>query len=373
MKERKSPDESFSPGPDIIDRSGVLPPGKPTVRDIAELAGVSHSTVSRALNGSPLISTDTRERVCRIAENIGFEFNEGARRLKNRKTGIIGVIYYSSLNDFRSSLYTNELFRDLRHNLERVGLDALLVEAWSEKLGQSNIVRLIRQNKVDGFIIIHPGIRPEDYELARAHQLPVVHLHTVPELIPRESFDCFFTDNFQGGRLAGEHLLDSGCKNIQVVRINEKKSEEFRMRTAGCLDAVKKAGFSIDETHSFSCSCSYEGGYQIVRKNLRYLKRLDGIFIPADITAFGVLNALREEGFLIPEDMKVIGFDDSPVSRMTLPPLTTVHQPRELLSELACRRVHSLLFEDSDQKPVLKYLEPSLVIRESTSETFRRG
>jgi len=371
MKGRKLPDESFSPDISETGRFSVpadedLLPGKPTIRDIAELAGVSHSTVSRALNGSSLISTDTRERISRIAEGIDFEFNEGARRLKNRKTGIIGVIYYSVLNDFRSSLYTNELFRDLRHNLEKVGLDALLVEAWSEKQGQSNLVRLIRQNKVDGFIVIHPGIRPEDYELARSHQLPVVHLHTVPELISRESFDCFFTDNFRGGRLAGEHLLKSGCRKIQVVRVNEKDSEEFQLRTSGCLSAMAEAGFTPDVQHQLSCNCSYEGGYRIVGENRDYLETLDGVFVPADITAFGFLNALRVEGISVPEDLKVIGFDDSPVSCMTLPPLTTVHQPREMLSELACRRIHTLLFDNRAQKPVVEYLEPSLVIREST-------
>ncbi len=345
---------------------GMPLPGKPTIRDIAKLAGVSHSTVSRALNGSTLISSSTREKIRKIADQMGFEFNEGARRLKNRKTGIIGVIYYSVLNDFRSSLYTNELFRDLRHNLERVGLDALLVEAYGKQSGHSNIVRLVRQNKVDGFIIIHPEIRPEDYQLIQAHKLPVVHVHIVPELISRDSVDCFFTDNYQGGHLAGQYLVDSGCRKIQVVRINEKESEEFRLRTAGCLDAMKQAGFPICNNQNLSCSCSYEGGYQVAGENLQYLETLDGIFVPADITAFGFLNALREKGLRVPQDLKVIGYDDSPVSRMSLPALTTIHQPRENLTEKACLRINSLLFGDAASNPVVEYLKPSLVIREST-------
>jgi len=363
MKRRKFPDESlrFS-----ASSSESLPPGKPTIRDIAELAGVSHSTVSRALNGSSLISVATRERICRVAEEAGFEFNESARRLKNRKTGIIGVIYYSALNDFRSSLYTNELFRDLRHNLEKAGLDALLVEGRNEKSQQSNIARLIRQNKVDGFIIIHPEIHSEDYELARFHRLPVVHLHFVPELILRESSDCFFTDNYEGGRMAGRHLVDSGCRKIQVVRINEKITGEFRQRTAGFLDVVEKAGLTVNESLHLSCRCSYEEGFQMAGNNIRYLRELDGLFVPADITAFGVLNALREEGLPVPEKLKVIGFDDSPVSRLTLPALTTIHQPRERLTEMACRRIRELLFGDTAAEPVLEYLKPSLIVREST-------
>ena len=390
------------------------PPEKPTIRDIADIAGVSHSTVSRALNGSPLISSSTTGKIRLIAERLGFEFNESARRLKNRKTGIIGVIYYSALNDFRSSLYTNELFRDLRHNLERFGLDALLVEARAGaragtgvragteagavgtggvrgetvsedspedvakpvpagKPGQSNIIRLILQNKVDGFIIIHPEILPEEYSLIKTHNLPVVHVHTVPKLIPRDAFDCFFTDNFIGGRLAGEHLITSGCRKIQVVRIHEEDSEEFHLRSAGCLDALAKAGLSVDSEQSLSCSCSYEGGYEIAVKNIAYLKSLDGIFVPADITAFGFLNALREAGISVPGKLKVIGFDDSPVSRLTLPTLTTIHQPRELLTEMACRRMNTLLFEDAPRDPVVEYLSPSLVVRGSTlSSVFRR-
>jgi len=341
-------------------------PGRPTIRDIAGIAGVSHSTVSRALNNNPLISSSTRERIRRIADRMGFEFNEGARRLKNRRTGIIGVIYFSELNDFRSSLYTNELFRDLRHNLEKAGLDALIVEAWNGRTQQSNIPRLIRQNKVDGFIIIHPEIPEEDYSLIRDYNLPIVHVHAAPGLISRESVDCFFTDNYEGGRLAGEHLVASGCRNVQVVGINETDSEEFRLRTAGFLDAVKNAGCSVDDEYRLSCGCSYEGGFHLAGENRRYLEKLDGIFIPADIAAFGFLNALREDGFSVPGDLKIIGYDDSPVSRMSLPSLTTVHQPREELTGKACRRMRFLLYEDPGAEPVLEYIRPRIISREST-------
>ncbi|RKX88944.1 MAG: LacI family transcriptional regulator [Spirochaetes bacterium] len=341
-------------------------PGKPTIKDIARLVGVSHSTVSRALNGSPLISSVTRERIQAIADRMDFEFNEGARRLKNRKTGIIGVLYYSVLNDFRSSLYTNELFRDLRHSLERVGLDALVVEAYNDQSGQSNIARLIRQNKVDGFVIIHPEIRREDYELIKVHKLPIVHIHMISDGISRDSVDCFFTDNYEGGHLAARHLIDSGCRKIQVVRIDENEAEEFRQRTLGCLSALEEAGFIVDVEGFFSCDCSYKGGYRLVKENHIHLREYDGIFIPADIAAFGFLNALKEEGIRVPEDLKVIGFDDSPVGRMTLPSLTTIHQPREELADKASKRIRSLLFDDTSDEPIQEYVKPALVIRESS-------
>ncbi len=341
-------------------------PGKPTIKDIARLAGVSHSTVSRALNGSPLISSVTRDRIQTIADRMDFEFNEGARRLKNRKTGIIGVIYYSVLNDFRSSLYTNELFRDLRHNLERVGLDALVVEAYNDQSGQSNIARLIRQNKVDGFVIIHPEIRSEDYKLIKEHKLPIVHIHMISNSISRDSVDCFFTDNYKGGNLAARHLIDSGCRRIQVVRIYEDESEEFRQRIRGCLSALDEAGFAVNDECFFSCECSYEGGYRLVGEKHMRFKECDGFFIPADIAAFGFLNALREESIRVPEDLKVVGFDDSPVSRMTLPPLTTIHQPREELTDKASKRIRSLLFDDTPDEPIQEYVKPTLVIRESS-------
>jgi len=336
-----------------------------TIKDIARIAGVSHSTVSRALNGSPLISAATGERIRCIARERGFEFNAGARRLKNRRTGIVGVVYYSALNDFRASLYTNELFRDLRHGLEAVELDALVVEAYDAASGASNIERLIRQAKVDGFVIIHPEIRREDYGLIQSSGLPTVHLHMASEAVPRGTTDFFFTDGYHGGRLAARRLVDQGCRRIMTVRTCRRESPEFRRRTEGFLSVVRETELHSVRDASLVWSSTYESGTRLFGEQRERILACDGLFFQADIVAFGFLNSLRGTGIRVPEDIRVIGYDDSPVSRLSLPPLTTIHQPREELARRACERMRSLLFDGTPGESVREYVKPSLTIRDS--------
>ena len=338
---------------------------KPTIKDIARLAGVSHSTVSRALNGSSLISRETRIKIEALAEGLNFEFNEGARRLKNRKTGIVGVVYFSVLNDFRSSLYTNELFRDLRHNLENLGLDALVVEAYNARSGASNIARLIRQDKVDGFVIIHPAVHREDYRLIAEHGLPVVHIHLVPEEIAGEPADCFLSDDSEGGRIAARRLIESGCRRILTASVGREPSLEFERRTRGCREEIIQSNLEFDDNSILIMDKGYRDGYRLFHEHRALLERCDGVFIQTDIAAFGFLNALSRAGIAVPESMKVVGYDDSPVSAISMPPLTTVHQAKEELTRRACRRLYSLLFDQNPAPPVREYIKPRLVVRES--------
>ena len=342
-----------------------ISPGKPTIKDIARLAGVNHSTVSRALNGSPLISRETRRRIQALAEGLNFEFNEGARRLKNRTTGIVGVVYFSVLNDFRSSLYTNELFRDLRHNLEGLGLDALVVEAYNARTGASNIARLVRQGKVDGFVIIHPAVRREDYRLIAEHGLPAVHIHLVSDDIAGEPVDCFLSDDVEGGRIAARCLIESGCRRILTAQVGRRPSAEFERRTRGCREEVIQSNLEFDEHSILTVGRGYRGGYRLFEKHRELFERCDGVFIQTDIAAFGFLNALSRAGIAVPESMKVVGYDDSPVSVISMPPLTTIHQARERLTERACRRLYSLLYDDHPAPAVREFIKPRLVLRES--------
>ncbi|MCG8452967.1 MAG: LacI family transcriptional regulator [Spirochaetales bacterium] len=337
--------------------------GELTIKDVARLAGVSHSTVSRALNDSPLVNSATKKHIREIADRVGFEFNEGARRMKNRRTGLVGVVYPSVLDEFRVSLYTNELFRDLRHNLEAVGLDALLVEAYRSHDGQSNLARLIRQNKVDGFVIVHPDVRHEDYALIAERHLPLVHVHMHPQNPVMEGVDGFFCDDVLGGHLAAQHLMDVGCQRMATVQIHSP-SEESKPRTEGFCQSLQKKGFSSPEI--FDCECSYEAGYRLFEQMPEQWLHYDGVFVQADLMAFGFLNAAREHGVSIPQNLKVIGFDDSPVSRMAMPALTTIHQPRERLTEAACHQLHSLLFDEECTSNPHCYFPPELLIRSST-------
>jgi LacI family transcriptional regulator len=338
---------------------------KLTIKDIAKLAGVSHSTVSRALNDSPVVNEETRKKIKDLAQQVNFEFNAGARMLKNRHTGIVGLVYLASFDNFGSSLYINQLFTDLRHHLEIYELDALLIEAYHPETGQSNIRRLIRQNKVDAFIIVHPQIRKEDYQLILDSGHPMVHVHTLSDQTPKEFVDYYLTDNYAGGYKAGKFLVEKPVQEIITITVQKSFTDEFIYRTKGFRDALEESGLALPDENILNCKCDYRSAYSLVKAQKDVFRKTEAVFVQADIIAFGVLNALKEEGFKIPSDIQIIGFDDTPVCLLTDPQLTTVQQPRRAITEKACKRVNDLLKNEKEKSPIQERIEPELIIRGS--------
>lgn len=340
-----------------------------TIKDIAKLIGVSHSTVSRALNDSPLVNEETRSKIKALAKKLNFEFDASARSLSNKKTGVIGVIYWGALEVFGNSLYTSQLFQDLRRQLENYQLDSILLTAHNPKTKNSNISRLIRQNKVDGLLIAHEGISRDDYELIFSSGLPVVHLHKKSIYSDLEALDYFITDNVAGARMACDHLFDQGCKKILTLtsRPQMEANTEFADRVLGTRRSFENHGRPFDPEYLIDVgSISFESGYRLPYEHPELFDGVDGVFAHADVIAFGCLSALKEKGVPVPEAVKIIGFDDSSVCGLIRPMLSSIHQPREELARLACERIYRLINEDIGSSRVHAVLEPWLVEREST-------
>lgn len=338
---------------------------KVTIKDIAKIAGVSHSTVSRALNDSPQISEVTKNKIKDIAKVMNFEFNAGARSLSGRRTGNIGVVYEATLDHFTSSLYINQLFVEVRLALEKMEMDAIILEAYNPETGKSNIERLLKQQKVDGFLIVHDNINKKDYMSIKDSGLPMVQLHLVPKYFNKDNLNCFFTDHEYGGWIATEHLLKSGCKRILTILPNDLDSDEYQKRTLGYKKALESYGITFDKDLVIATDSTYNHGYNLFYTIPEIIESVDGIFFQTDIQAFGFLSGARERGLKIPEDLKVIGYDDTPICESTNPKLSTIHQPRKLLAELSCSRIMELFRNEAGGNVVHKVLLPSLVLRES--------
>jgi LacI family transcriptional regulator len=346
--------------------------GSLTIKDIGKLVGVSHSTVSRALNDSPLVNAETREKIKAVARKLNFEFDTAGRSLSNRTTGVIGVIYWAALDVVGNSLYTSQLFLDLRHQLESYELDAILLAAYNPRTRNSNISRLIRQNKVDGLLIVHEGISREDYELMRASGLPIVHLHRKSLYYSMDELDYFVTDNVRGAELACDHLFDQGCGRILTLTSchQMKANSEFADRVEGSRRSFENHGVPFDPELLVDVGyCSFEAGYRLVYERPELFEKIDGVFAHADIIAFGCMSAMKEKGIAIPGDIKVIGFDDGYICDMIHPAISSIHQPREELSRQACRRIHGMLNHEAGSERLHTVLEPRLVIRGSTKRS----
>lgn len=339
---------------------------KVTIKDIAAIAGVSHSTVSRALNDSPQISTATKDKIKKIAKSMNFEFNAGARSLKGVKTGNIAVVYESYVDQFGSSLYITQLFTELRNILEGMEMDAIILEGYHPDTGVSNIDRLLRQQKVDGFLIVHDQITNRDYQSIEDAGIPLVQLHMRPRFFKAERLNYFFSDNFVGGHLATKHLIDKGCKNILTVIPDEDESLEYRDRTLGYKSALEENGLEFRDEYILKIECSYTKGYNLLKNIPELMKRIDGVFFQTDVQAFGFLNAVKESGIIVPENLKVIGYDDTPVCEYTTPLLSTIHQPKKELALLAASRIMELINKKNVEIPIQKIIKPTLVIRKSS-------
>jgi LacI family transcriptional regulator len=339
------------------------------MKDLARMAGTSLSTVSRSLNDNPSISPQTRERIKDLARRYGFDFNMSAKSLATRKNSTVGLIFPESLDNPDNFSFAGMLLRNVRAILEEVALDTLISFSRNHYTGESNIRRLLRQGKVDGLLLIQPHFEPGDLEAVRASGVPYVLLHFLPEGVPTEDVDYVYVDHVRGGKLATEHLIESGARRILCITERER---QFAERTEGYRLAHKERELPVYEHLIYSDDASFEAGYRTILDNKETIASVDGIFAQADITAFGVLAALRELGIRVPEDIPLVGYDDIRMAGLTHPSLTTVHQPQEELVRTACRRLVDLLGGAEPLPPLHELLEPWLVCRTTAPETSRR-
>lgn len=334
-----------------------------TIKDIARIAGVSHSTVSRSLNDSPLISKETKERIGRIAKELNFAFDSSARSLSTRKTGTVAVIFPELFNYFGNSLYMGMLLHGIRESFDRFSIDSITTFSRNKYTGESNIRRLISRRKIDGILVVHPEIAPEDWDYIRESGLPFVVLHFKPRSYPYERMNYFFSDHRYGGELATRQLLKAGCRRILCLR-EDSVEPQFHERTEGYFRALREAGIDYDPSLVKKGMVSLEFGYQSVLSMGKAIEKVDGIFAEADLIAIGAIEALKKRGIQVPGDMYVVGYDDTELGAIFHPQLTTVHQPREEHARLACARLVELI-EGADDPPMQIVVQPKIVIRES--------
>lgn len=332
------------------------------MKDIARIAGTSLSTVSRSLNDHPSISTVTRDRIKAIAREYDFEVNMSARSLATSRNCTIGVIYPESLDNEDNFYYAGMVLRNIREILEEAGLDPIVTFTKNHTTGESNIRRLIHQRKIDGMLLIQPEFEPADYTAIEKSQIPFVLLHFLPYGFDTRNVNFVYTDHEYGGYIATEHLIRHGCRRILCVTETER---QFRERTAGYRRAHAEAGLPIHEQLVYSCDATYSAGNQVVQHYRNQLEHIDGIFVQADITAFGIMEALATIGIHIPRDILLVGYDDIRMSSLISPQLTTVHQPHKEIVRNACTRLVELLEGDDEKEVLHKIARPYLVVRDT--------
>ena len=326
--------------------------GEVTIKDIAEQTGVSYATVSRTLNHLNGVSPDTREKVLAAAEKMGYRPNIHARSLKTNKTNTIALVLPDISNPF---------FADIAYAVDEYafscGYTTILCNTnWNEEIEQTHLNQLQNQ-RVDGIIYKPAGKNPVDLS---GITIPSV----IISCIPGENETYIEIDNFKGGQIAADHLIDCGYKHLAFIGgSRNSQSNEFRIN--GFCGKAQERGMIIDNDHILYGGFSVESGYEMARKLITDFPDTDGIFCGNDVIALGVLQYLMENNKSIPEEIGVVGFDDIMLAGLPQIQMTTVAQPRSQMGKLSAEMLINAIENKENQMHHIM-LEPELVVRRST-------
>ena len=332
-----------------------------TIKDIARIAGVTHSTVSRCLNGKPGVSPAKGEEIKRIAKELGFEYNANARSLNTSKTGTIGIILNDDADDNQPHLYTNAFLRHIRHQLEEEDLDVLTAFSRNFLSGKDNLVRLVNRKKVDGFIILSSTISLDSIQFLRNEEIPFVFSHQIPDEVLGE-VNRVYCNHLTGGYLATKYLLERGRKRVLCLSRPDKR-EEFSLRTRGYRKALGEFGIGQDDSLIIDGVNNLEKTDEMWETISPYLGRIDAVFAHTDILGIVLIKALEKRGISVPDEIAVVGYDNIGLCSFIEPNLTSVAQPSDAISVQTCERLIELLSGKRDVKKIV--IPPTLVIRES--------
>lgn len=321
------------------------------VRELARTAGLSHMTVSRALNGSPHVAPATRERVLALASEYGYAIHGPARGLATGTTGTVGILYpYHSLRQLESS-HTRQLMHDVRLALEQGGTDAIIAGYDTASRGDEDVARLCAQRKVDAVVVIGYEVSHEALNALgrRGYRYLCVNPPQEPWITEHPSV---VVDQELGGALAARELRDSGVQRVAVVH---EDVAQFHHRVRGFERAWGSPVPSLILPDG-----AYETAVSFAEHHLSRLSDYEGLYVGSDVSAIGIMNALQSAGRAVPGDIRIVGFDDIESARYCRPSLTTVHQPRQRVAEAVRAWVAA-----PDSETRFRF-DPRLVRRESS-------
>lgn len=335
-----------------------------TMNDIAEKAGVSSTTVSRVLNkksSSIPISVSTKEKVLKIAKEFGYRPNMFAKSLRTKKSFLIGVVLWDLTDPFFS-----DILRGIENVLDKSEYNLIFASADADNDRQQKGIEKMHNLRTDGMLIVGGGSRLTKKGL----QSMGIDTSSVV-LVGAKSFyngiNSVIIDNKKGGFIGIEYLAQKKPASLFYIA-GEDKTADMEERLQGVKDAA--VHYSIAEIlNVFEAGPGEEEGYEVTQKILLQKRFPIAIFAVNDLTAIGVVRAVKDHNFNIPDDVMIIGFDDISMSNYLEPRLSTIRQPRLQMGRDGAKLLLELIDKKKDEQTdniFTKVLKPELVVREST-------
>ncbi|WP_206543652.1 ribose operon transcriptional repressor RbsR [Pantoea dispersa] len=327
-----------------------------TMKDVARLAGVSTSTVSHVINNNRFVSEQVRDRVEQAIRELNYAPSALARSLKIKQTRTIGMLLTASSNPFYS-----EVVRGVENSCYERGYSLILCNTEGDEERMNRSLETLMQKRVDGLLMMCTETHlPSPDILNRYPSVPMVMM----DWAPFEGRGDIIQDNaLLGGELATQYLIDRGYTRIACIAGPLDKTPA-RLRLDGFHQAMAASGLAVPPGYVVDGDFEFQGGFNAMNQLLALDPPPQAVFTSNDAMAVGVYHALYQAGLRVPQDMAVMGYDNIELARYLTPPLSTIHQPKDELGELAIDTlIHRMSDPDASQQTLV--LTPELVERGS--------
>jgi DNA-binding LacI/PurR family transcriptional regulator len=331
----RTSEEEVGGGPVVIPERN----NRPTLKQIARIARVNTSTVSRAINDSPLLPRETKDMILAIAEKMNYFPNSLARGLVSQKSETLGIILPKIF--FLQGPFFSQVLSGIEHVSVKAGYSILIASATSKTADRHFPFNLTRARRIDGMLIINENRKIRNLDALKQEGVPFV---LVNRYLDDPSAPCVAPDDIGGGRMATEHLLQLGHRRIGIVTGSPRVAATTD-RLAGYRQALQAFNVPFDP-HLVEAGLFQQGietGTRCGERLLSLANRPTAIFALSDELAMGVIQAARARGLRLPEDLAVVGYDNVTFSAHLNPPLTTVAQNPYAIGSTACRMLVDML------------------------------
>lgn len=326
------------------------------MKDVARLAGVSTSTVSHVINKNRYVSESITLRVNNAINELNYAPSAVARSLKMNRTNTIGMLLTTSNNPFYA-----EVVRGVERSCYERGYSLILCNTEGDLQRMDHSLETLLQKRVDGLLIMCTEVQgPSKDVFSRYPSVPTVMM----DWSPFESDGDIIQDNsFLGGEIATRHLIEAGFTRIACIAGPQDKSPA-RARYQGFMRAMEQAKIAVNDDYIIFSDFEFAGGFNSMNKLLELPIPPQAIFAGNDAMAVGAYQAIFQKGMKVPDDISIIGYDDIDLSPYMIPPLTTIHQPKDKLGQQA---VNQLIYrmDNPESDANILVLTPELIERQS--------
>lgn len=335
------------------------------IRDIARLAGVHRSTVSRVLSGQGYTSAESREKVMKVVHKLDYHVNTMARALKSKHKTALGFYSFWHLDINPAEHYYQQTLTGIITGMTRTKYNLVLNNVKGFLSEDNRELHFFYDSQLGGVLMMAPRVKEKDLSFLKKVNIPVVLLYYMVE---NKEYSWVDLDNIGGARKAVEHLIGLGHKRIAFIGGDREFESDARDRFNGYQLAIKLNGIMEREELIQHGYFSFEFGKQAAQKllSLSERRRPTAIFCGTDMTAFGAMETAKELEIKIPQQLSIVGFDDYVQSSYSDPPLTTVRQPFMDIGRIGVETLESII-KDPKHKTKQVLIQPEFIVRKTTA------